>query len=281
MATSRNYGAGDRAALISLSGGSCYWPGCGEPIVRLVNQHYEIALEIAHICALKPTGPRYDASMSDKERNEFANIIFLCHPHHNTVDKRESEKYPVETLQRWKSERETSGQAALKGLRDLTEDRLQALISEAFTERDKQISETLARLEQSDTDAASVLRGLVDELAEVRRHGSLLDPDVASMLYQAGNRLGPLQDYASLLYKAGDKLGGLYDSAALLSEAADKLGSLGDLASVLSSAANKLTGSLDSASLLKNAADKLEGLPAIVEALHSAVRDLRRYGREI
>src|SRR6266702_4842392 len=177
----RNYTSGDRAALIALSGASCYWPGCGEPLLKPVDRHYEIMLEIANIRGLKEGSARYDERMTDDERNAFANIIFLCRAHHITVDRREPHKYPVDVLLRWKSDRESEGEASLRGLRDLTEDRLLQMIVSAMAERDEQIRDTLARLEQKDAEAARVMRELLDELEQVRRHGSLLDPDVVGM----------------------------------------------------------------------------------------------------
>jgi len=37
MSGVRDYSPGTRAALQTLSRGSCYWPGCGEPVVRLLD----------------------------------------------------------------------------------------------------------------------------------------------------------------------------------------------------------------------------------------------------
>ena len=49
MSGLRSYTAGTRAALQTLSRGSCYYPGCGEPLVKLVKEDYYINYEIAHI----------------------------------------------------------------------------------------------------------------------------------------------------------------------------------------------------------------------------------------
>src|SRR5215469_15769740 len=98
MAADRNYNSGDRTALIALSGGSCYYPDCGEPVVRKVTGGFEVALEIAHVCGLKPGSARHDPDMTDEERNSFFNIILLCVVHHKVVDRRDPASYPVELL---------------------------------------------------------------------------------------------------------------------------------------------------------------------------------------
>ncbi len=248
MAKPRRYSSGDRAALILLSDGTCYWPGCTERFVTPVNGQYFIGLQIAHIRALESKGARYDPSMSDEERNAFPNLIFLCKPHHTAVDNGGEEKYPMKTLQKWKSDRETSKVAALRGLRDLTEDRLQELITDAFVSRGKQIEATLARLEQRDEEAAGVMRGLVDELAAVRAHGSPLNPDTVEMFSDAVHRLPPnFEDAASWLQEAANGFGdmGLADAATQLLSAAIELRGLPDKTNEINEATNDLRSTAD------------------------------------
>lgn len=210
---------GTHAALVSLCGGTCYWRDCRERVIKEVEGQYVMNLQIAHIRAAEPNGPRYDDGppISDEDRRAFTNLILLCHPHHTLVDKVEPEKYSVETLHKWKRERETPGQNALRALREVTEEGLQALIGEAFAERGKRIESTLVRLERHDQAAAAVLQGLVDELAEVRRNGPQLDPDVASQLSKAANTLGKLNlpDVANDLRNAAKDLNFLNPDAIL------------------------------------------------------------------
>jgi hypothetical protein len=245
MAASRNYGQATQTALTWLSDGTCYWPGCPERVIRLVNSEHKLALQVAHICAHSLGGPRYDPAMSDSDRNDFDNLILLCYVHHTTIDGVHWREYTVEILKGWKAEREAARGPALKTLSGVTEDRLQALIVDAIASRNKEIQETLARLEGNDAQAAGLLRELANELAELRGSGSLLDPDVVGMADSAAQRLAHLQDTAGWLADAAEKLGHLQDTASSLDEAADKLGHLQDTAGTLFSAAEQLQSAAD------------------------------------
>jgi septation ring formation regulator EzrA len=101
----------------------------------------------------------------------------------------------------------------------------ETVIVDAIERRDEQINETLARLEQTDLEAAQLMRELREELEEIRRNGAVIDPDTAAMLSGAAYQLQ-----------------GLPDSAATLSKAADQLNGLPDLVSQLNAAANHLNG---------------------------------------
>jgi hypothetical protein len=120
------------AALMSLSNGICYRPGCGEPVVRFISSHPRVNLQIAHIYAAERGGPRYDEAMTDEERRAFANLLLLCKPCHDLVDIVELDQHTPEVLKRWKSDREALGMAGLRAIRGLTEDRLRELIAEAL-----------------------------------------------------------------------------------------------------------------------------------------------------
>ncbi|MFF2217443.1 tetratricopeptide repeat protein [Streptomyces antibioticus] len=109
---------------MTLARGACYWPGCGEPVIRMVGAEPMLNLEIAHIRAFESGGPRFDPLWTVKQRNSFGNLMLLCTPHHKTVDGPRSATYPVELLEGWKRDREAEGQGALAGLRDLSEEDL-------------------------------------------------------------------------------------------------------------------------------------------------------------
>ena len=222
MAT-RSYSSGDRTALIALSRGSCAWPGCGEPIVRQVEREYVVSAQIAHICGLEPGSARYDPDMSDEDRNAIANLIFLCFPHHRTVDKH-ADKYPREVLRTWKAQGEGPGVGALRGLGGLTEERLQDMIQDAYAQRDEEVNATLDRLERQGDDAANVIRELLAELDQVRSgSGPLINVDVVAMLDEASLRLVDLEATASLASEAADKLTGLEDVVSMLNDAAENI----------------------------------------------------------
>jgi hypothetical protein len=109
-------------------------------------------------------------------------------------------------LLKWKVDREAGGQGALAGLTRLTEDDLQDILTEAFAAKQEKIMEALERLEQNDADAANVMRGLLDELDQMRAYGPFLNPDSVEMLSSASDRLAYLGDNAETLHVAAGLL---------------------------------------------------------------------------
>ncbi len=69
--------------LFALSGNICAFPECYLPILKSGGT---VTGEICHIHARNSGGPRFDASQSDAERNEFDNLILLCRAHHKVID---------------------------------------------------------------------------------------------------------------------------------------------------------------------------------------------------
>ncbi|MGW7580934.1 PIN domain-containing protein [Kitasatospora sp. NPDC054768] len=115
----RTYTNATIAGLMALARGACYWPDCGEPVIRMVGTEPMLNLEIAHIRAFENGGSRFDPSWTVKQRNSFVNLILLCPPHHKTIDGPRSAEYPVALLEAWKHDREVESQGALAGLRNL------------------------------------------------------------------------------------------------------------------------------------------------------------------
>jgi hypothetical protein len=62
-------------------------------------------MEIAHIKGEKPSSARYDANMTDDERNAYHNLILLCPTCHKLIDDQPN-TYTVEGLHRIKEEHE-------------------------------------------------------------------------------------------------------------------------------------------------------------------------------
>ena len=127
----RDYLSGTRHALFTLSQGSCYHPDCERQVITWIDASPAVDAHIAHIHGANPGSPRYDLGMTDEQRRSFPNLILLCKPHHDLIDRIRADEYPAEILKRWKAERETGDTAAL---RSLTEDRLEDLIVEAVRE---------------------------------------------------------------------------------------------------------------------------------------------------
>lgn len=184
----RQYPPAVRAGLVALCGGTCYWPGCPEPVIRFVDGAPVNNLQIAHVRAAEPGGPRDKPGMPAAERKAFSNLILLCHPHHTTVDKRRPQDFPVETLQKWKAEREKDHEAALSRLREVTPEGLQQILAAELADRDERLHGLLERLERSDAEAGQLLRSLIDEVADLRR-SRYIDGGMAEGFANAANRL--------------------------------------------------------------------------------------------
>lgn len=66
----------------------------------------------AHISAASPGGPRYDPTMTTEQRKSFANGIWLCANHADSID-RDVTGHPVELLIQWKREAEATAKSEL------------------------------------------------------------------------------------------------------------------------------------------------------------------------
>jgi hypothetical protein len=260
----RSYSNATIAGLMTLARGGCYWPDCGVPTVRMINGAPRLNLEIAHVRAFEEGGKRYDPDWSISERNSFANLILLCHPHHSEIDGTNSDQYPVELLERWKQEREADGLSALAGLGDLTEQRLGEMISEAQTALVTRIEPALDEFAKAAPELASLLKVTLKELSDPRVHGFGLSEDEVNSLSRSSDGLAHLQDTAFLLVDASQRLSHLQDTASTLADAAQDLVGLADNASTLNQAAaraDRAAGRL---------MDSLEGLPDNTRLLQAA-----------
>ena len=83
--------------LYALSGNQCAFPNCEK---ELVNRGNAKNSNICHIEARNEGGQRYNSNMTDKERNDYPNLILLCIQHHDKTN--DVEKYTVERLKQMK-----------------------------------------------------------------------------------------------------------------------------------------------------------------------------------
>ena len=66
---------------------------------RLTNPKWKrVKARVCHIRGLMPDSARYDAAMTDEQRNSHENLILLCPNHHTVVDDLEPERFTVEYL---------------------------------------------------------------------------------------------------------------------------------------------------------------------------------------
>jgi hypothetical protein len=84
----------------------CAYPGCQVPLTDSPGALPSVVVQIAHIRGLEPGSARYDASMTDKDRNDYANLIVFCPTHHLAYVDAIPSLYSVETILRWKADQE-------------------------------------------------------------------------------------------------------------------------------------------------------------------------------
>ena len=250
MAGPRDYSRTTLFALARLGGGTCYWPDppCTTPVMILIKGRPVRNVEIAHIRAAKPNGPRYVGGMTDKERADWANLILLCTPHHTMVDTIKPQDYPIEVLEQWKSSRERGSAAALSMLSGITEDRLQELISDSMQEVTEELKAAISRVASVDPDAAMLLHDAA----------RAINPDTADLLHSAAQSLSTTitPDTADLLHSAAQSLSTtanpgnverLHDAATILHQLSlpDIVGQLHGLIPMLNRAAANLRNAQD------------------------------------
>lgn len=97
----------DSKILCTKSGNRCALPDCRKELVIDSNSNDPAALiaEMAHIKGEKPGSARYDASMTDPERNSFENLLLLCPSCHKKIDKQPN-SYSFQLLLKYKKEHE-------------------------------------------------------------------------------------------------------------------------------------------------------------------------------
>lgn len=93
--------------LAMKSGNRCAFPACPH---RLYIEGGNVTGgsvigEAAHIAGEKPGAQRYDASMTDVQRNDLPNLVFMCANHHTEIDK-PGNTYTTPQITTWKIEHE-------------------------------------------------------------------------------------------------------------------------------------------------------------------------------
>ncbi len=91
---------------------TCAYPDCDAPlVVEDSGGRTSINVEIAHIIAASPNGPRPADDEDEETLRSFDNLLLLCGTHHKLVDDHWQD-YPAEALREWKraarSERDTA-----------------------------------------------------------------------------------------------------------------------------------------------------------------------------
>lgn len=194
----RNYPSGVRTALIALSGGTCYYPDCREPVVRFVSGKPIPHLEVAHIVASSDDGPRGDHRVDPDDRDLFENLILLCAEHHKVVDNRKLwHRYPKEMLREWKNDREEGARDSLAGLREISPAKLRDLVSEAVAARDENLEDMARRLSGVDAEGAASIRAVLEELKRFQ------GDEFIEASYRMQEAAYVLQDHAVVMQEFG------------------------------------------------------------------------------
>jgi hypothetical protein len=108
-----------RIILAFRSGGICAFPKCCKHLTYEAKVGDDTYVgEAAHIRGEKPGAARYDSSMTDEERDNVRNLIYLCTDHHTIIDKVEAD---------WPA-------PALHGLKESHEKQVRLAMEEAFAD---------------------------------------------------------------------------------------------------------------------------------------------------
>jgi hypothetical protein len=98
--------------LAERAGQRCSNPQCGSPTSGPSDDGSGDSTTLGracHISGARPSGPRYDPSLTDPQRAHANNGIWLCAVCADRVDKRENEaEFPVELLRVWKQFHESA-----------------------------------------------------------------------------------------------------------------------------------------------------------------------------
>jgi len=164
------------------------------PVTVDVNGDKILNVEIAHIRAAHPNGPRYVPSMTAVQRRMFGNLLLLCRAHHESIDVLHPGDYSIETLDGWKRAREAGNYAVLRQLPGIDEDRLQAILTDAIARQQQELERQVSRFEAA-----------LAKLAAIDSEASLIGQrmEAAGMLLRAGRMLIHTEDTSLILRKPG------------------------------------------------------------------------------
>jgi hypothetical protein len=100
--------------LAFRSGDHCAFPQCGRTLTAASpsGANPVIIGVAAHIAGENPLAARYDATMTDEQRDDYTNLIYLCGDHHTQIDKQEAD-FTVNKLLQLKIEHESKVRKAM------------------------------------------------------------------------------------------------------------------------------------------------------------------------
>lgn len=92
--------------IAARSGFACAYPNCFAPTSGPAEDGSSVSIgEAAHITAAQPNGPRFDPSLSEEQRRDAENGIWMCRTHAALID-RDVARFTTDLLRDWKYEAE-------------------------------------------------------------------------------------------------------------------------------------------------------------------------------
>jgi hypothetical protein len=270
VVVTRSYATNTKEALFLLSRGNCYEPKCKNRVMEWTGNEWVLLAEVAHIRGLNEGSRRYDASVPGPERNNFKNLLLLCEKHHKLVDgSRTWRDYPVETLTKWKEEREGNLAGELGQLDWITQETLHDLMAEAIEDTQSRILEAIDGISTISGETLATLRALV---AETLKLPYLNPEDVASLERSAGVLQVVIPEYVPQLSRSAQTLAQVIEYSVILERASIQLVNLADYAEMLRHAVSPLKDLETVIPQLRSASEAVSG---------SAVWDYQNAAREI
>lgn len=133
----------------------CSNPNCRKPTAgpnENKNKYTNIGVA-AHIKAAAPGGPRYDVNMTQEERSDITNGIWLCQSCSKLIDTDEI-KYTVEMLYEWKEIAERTSQKAIESNGSFYENNIFSIALETNLDGELEINK--------DSDSTVLTRKMID-----------------------------------------------------------------------------------------------------------------------
>ncbi len=92
--------------IAARSGFVCAYPNCFAPTSGPAEDGSSVNIgEAAHITGAQPKGPRFDSSLTEEQRRDAENGIWMCRTHAALID-RDVTRFPTDLLRDWKYEAE-------------------------------------------------------------------------------------------------------------------------------------------------------------------------------
>lgn len=222
---SRKHNATAEALLFAVST-RCAHPGCRIPTVGLTTDKKAVKnVQAAHIVPVSPGMARW-RPMDVADRDNYSNLVLLCHAHHHLVDKSpRAHEFTEKMLLAWKEEAEHELREKFDGIDRYTFTEIRSMIDLA-AERGMEV--ILAGIDELgtkvDSGTAKILTVLYQQASDKRR-----DYEAAAMLHTAATRLtsGDFTETVYTLEGATYRLGDFSENVAAFHGAAGRLEDFG------------------------------------------------------